>query len=80
MKFHASIDVMPRTEISDPQGQTIERALPGIGFESVEEVRVGKRITLTVTAEDEQEARNILNGACERFLANPVIEDYEIHL
>lgn len=80
MKFQAAIDVMPRAEISDPQGQTIERALPGIGFECVEGVRVGKRITLTVTAETEQEARTILNGACERFLANPVIEDYEIHI
>ena len=80
MKFAAQINVMPRAEISDPQGQTVERTLPGIGFSGISEVRVGKRITLTVEAPDEQAARTIVSSASEKILANPVIEDYELEL
>jgi phosphoribosylformylglycinamidine synthase subunit PurS len=80
MKFAAHINVMPRAEISDPQGQTVERTLPGIGFDGISEVRVGKRITLTVEAPDEQAARSIVSSASEKILANPVIEDYELEL
>jgi phosphoribosylformylglycinamidine synthase PurS subunit len=80
MRFAAQINVMPRAEISDPQGQTVERTLPGIGFSGISEVRVGKRITLTVEAPDEQAARTIVSSASEKILANPVIEDYELEL
>jgi phosphoribosylformylglycinamidine synthase len=80
MKFAAHINVMPRAEISDPQGQTVERTLPGIGFTGISEVRVGKRITLTVEAPDEEAARTIVSSASEKILANPVIEDYELEL
>lgn len=80
MRFAASIDIMPRAEISDPQGQTVERAMPQLGFDAISAVRVGKRITCTVEAPDEKAAREILTGACEKVLANPVIEDYEIDL
>ena len=79
-KFTAHINVMPRAEISDPQGQTVERTLPSIGFEGITEVRVGKRITLTVEAPDEESARTIVSNASEKILANPVIEDYELEL
>lgn len=80
MKFAASINVMPRAEISDPQGQTVERAMPQLGFEALSAVRVGKRITCTVEAPNEQAARETLSAACEKVLANPVIEDYEMEL
>ena len=79
-KFSAQINVMPRAEISDPQGQTVERTLPSIGFEGITGVRVGKRITLTVEAPDEESARTIVSNASEKILANPVIEDYELEL
>jgi phosphoribosylformylglycinamidine synthase len=79
-KFAAQINVMPRAEISDPQGQTVERTLPSIGFEGITGVRVGKRITLTVEAPDEESARTIVSHASEKILANPVIEDYELEL
>jgi phosphoribosylformylglycinamidine synthase PurS subunit len=79
-KFTAQINVMPRAGISDPQGQTVERTLPSIGFEGITEVRVGKRITLTVEAPDEEAARTIVSNASEKILANPVIEDYELEL
>lgn len=80
MKFAAHLNVMPRAEISDPQGQTVERTLPAIGFEGITGVRVGKRITFTVEAPDENAARTIAASASEKLLANPVIEDFELEL
>ncbi|HWC14559.1 MAG TPA: phosphoribosylformylglycinamidine synthase subunit PurS [Actinomycetota bacterium] len=78
MAFLASVNVMLKEGIADPQGQTIERALPALGFSGVEEVRVGKRIRLLVDASDEHDARRQVEDMCERLLANPVIESYEV--
>lgn len=80
MRFAVAVDVMPKEGISDPQGQTIERALPGLGFRGLSHVRMGKRIELVVEAEDEASARALLDDACRRFLANPVIEEFRISL
>jgi len=80
MAFTASVNVMLKEGIADPQGQTIERALPALGFTGVEEVRVGKRIRLTVDAPSEEEARARVEQMCERLLSNPVIESYEVTL
>lgn len=80
MKFAVSIDVMPKAGISDPQGQTIERALPAIGYPGIEEVRVGKHIEFVIDAPDEAAAGEVVSRACERFLTNPVIEDFRFSL
>jgi phosphoribosylformylglycinamidine synthase len=64
--------IRPKAGILDPQGQTVERALPALGFEGVSDVRVGRLVELTV--EDESK----LPEMCERLLTNPLIEDYEI--
>jgi phosphoribosylformylglycinamidine synthase subunit PurS len=64
--------IRPKAGILDPQGQTVERALPALGFEGVSDVRVGRLVELTV--EDESQ----LPEMCERLLTNPLIEDYEI--
>lgn len=80
MNFSVSIDVMPRAEISDPQGQAVERALPGLGFQSISQVRVGKRITLMVEADDPEAAADIVTRACNTILANPVIEDFTFEI
>lgn len=69
---------MLKEGIADPQGQTIERALPALGFNGVTDVRVGKRIELHVEAADPSEARERVDEMCERLLANPVIEEYEV--
>ena len=69
---------MLKSGIADPQGQTIERALPALGYDGVSEVRVGKIIELSVDAADEEEARKRVGEMCERLLANPVIESYEV--
>jgi phosphoribosylformylglycinamidine synthase len=78
MSYSARISVMLKEGIADPQGQTIERALPALGYAGVSSVRVGKVIELTVDASDEDSARRKVNEMCERLLANPVIESYEV--
>jgi phosphoribosylformylglycinamidine synthase subunit PurS len=78
--FAAKIDVMLREGIADPQGQTIERALPALGMSGVSGVRVGKSIEMTIQASDRHEARSRITEMCERLLANPVIETYEVRV
>ena len=78
MKFPVLVEVKLREGIADPQGTTIERALPALGFEGVEGMRVGKAIRFTVEAPDETGARALVERLCERFLTNSVIEDAEI--
>jgi phosphoribosylformylglycinamidine synthase len=78
----ASFDVLVesslREGISDPQGSTIERALPALGFDGIEHVRVGKAFRFTMTAPDEAAARGQAEELSKRFLTNPVIEDFVI--
>jgi phosphoribosylformylglycinamidine synthase subunit PurS len=66
--------IRPKEGILDPQGKAIERALPALGFEGVSEVRVGRLVELEA---DDPEG---LSELCEKLLANPLIEDYEIEL
>jgi phosphoribosylformylglycinamidine synthase PurS subunit len=80
MRFHALVEVRLRPGIADPQGATIERALPALGFEGVEGVRVGKAIRFDVDASDEAAARAEIDELCRRLLANPVIEDADISI
>lgn len=80
MSYLARVDVMLKPGISDPQGQTIERALPVLGYEGVTGVRVGKRIQLEVDAPSADEARSKVEEMCERLLANPVIESFEVSI
>jgi len=71
------VDVMPKPEILDPQGQAIVRALPGLGFEGVTSVRQGKRFEIEVDGGD---PAAIATQAAEALLANPAIEDFTVHL
>ena len=75
MKFDVLVEVRLRVGISDPQGATIEKALPVLGFESVYGVRAGKAFRLTVEAPDIVEGRLVVEDLCRRLLTNPVIED-----
>jgi phosphoribosylformylglycinamidine synthase PurS subunit len=70
----AKILIRPKQGILDPQGKAIERALPALGFEGVSEVRVGRLVELE--ASDPKR----LGELCEKLLANPLIEDYEIEV
>lgn len=78
MVFSVVVEVQLRPGIADPQGATIERALPALGFEGVGGVKVGKSIRFSVEAEDEAAATTLVEDLCARFLTNPVIEDARI--
>lgn len=80
MKFEVAVDVMPKQGISDPQGQAIERALPGLGLGAITQVRVGKRLMLEVEGESWAQVEALVSSACQKFLTNPIIEDHSIHL
>jgi phosphoribosylformylglycinamidine synthase PurS subunit len=70
----ARVLVRPKAGILDPQGAAVERALPALGFDGVSDVRVGRLIELDVTDPSR------LQEMCQRLLANPLIEDYEVLL
>jgi phosphoribosylformylglycinamidine synthase PurS subunit len=72
MSTRARVLVRPKAGILDPQGVAVERALPALGFEGVANVHVGRLIELDI--EDPSQ----LEAMCEKLLANPLIEDYEI--
>jgi phosphoribosylformylglycinamidine synthase subunit PurS len=80
MQFDVLVEVSPRQGVADPQGQTIERSLPALGYEGVAGVRVGKAIRFRVDATDEGAARSEVEDMCARFLTNPVIEDSSVSL
>ena len=75
MRFPVLVEVRLRPGIADPAGATIQRALPALGFDGVEDVRVGKAIRFTVEAVDATAAGRQVDELCHRLLANPVIED-----
>jgi phosphoribosylformylglycinamidine synthase PurS subunit len=66
--------IRPKAGILDPQGEAVERALPALGFTGVENVHVGRLIELDVEEESQ------IESMCERLLANPLVEDYEVEL
>ena len=70
----ARVLIRPKEGILDPQGKAVERALPALGFDGISHVRVGRMVEL------EAENGADLEALCEKLLANPLIEDYEIHM
>jgi phosphoribosylformylglycinamidine synthase PurS subunit len=77
-EFAAHVEVSHRPGIADPAGATVERALPALGYTNVAQVHIGKVIRLVVDAADADAARAQVEEMCERLLANPVIESYEV--
>jgi phosphoribosylformylglycinamidine synthase len=78
MAYRVSVHITPRRGILDPQGKAVEGALHSLGFEGVSSVRVGRHIVVDTDAESEDAAVASVTAMCERLLANPVIEDFEI--
>jgi phosphoribosylformylglycinamidine synthase PurS subunit len=78
MKFQARIEVSHLPGVLDPQGATVERALPALGYHNVSEVTIGKTIRLVVDAPSADAAHAQIDEMCQRLLANPVIEQYRI--
>ena len=68
--------IRPKEGILDPQGQAVERALPALGYDDVSNVHVGRLVELDVDGNGDAEAQ--VREMCERLLANPLIESYEV--
>ena len=78
MRFDVTVEVHLRPGIADPEGSTVERALPTLGFDGVTDVRVGKLITFSLEAASSEQAESQAADMCRRFLTNPVIEDARV--
>lgn len=76
--YRVSVHITPRKGILDPQGKAVEGALHSLGFGGVREVHVGRHIVIESEAQSPEEAKVSVRQMCERLLANPVIEDFEI--
>jgi len=76
--FFVSVEIMLKDVILDPQGKVIMKSLCTLGFADVENVRMGKLITLQIKAKDAKEARQKVDEMCKKLLINPIIEKYEI--
>lgn len=75
-KFQAEIDVMPKKEILDPQGKAVTGSMKNLGLAEIQNVRIGKHITLEVDAEDAAAANSKVDTACKSLLANLIMESY----
>ena len=76
MKYIAEINIMPQKEILDPQGKAVKLGLTNLGISQVEDVRIGKHITLELDAATESEASEKVEVACKKLLANVIMEDF----
>lgn len=80
MKFRASIDIMPLPALLDPQGKAVSSNMKNIGLSSIDNVRIGKYITLEVEAASQAEAEEQVKTACEKLLANQIMEQFEFRV
>ena len=80
MKYTAHINVMPLKELLDPQGKAVNNSLHNLGLTSVNNVRVGKHITLQLEAASKDDADKLAREACKKLLANQVMESFDFTL
>jgi len=80
MSWRVHVRILPRAGLLDPQGQAVEHALAALRFPDASNVHVGKAIALDVAADSASEAERRVRAMCERLLANPVTEDFEIEV
>jgi len=77
-RYRIAVHIVPRRGILDPQGKTVADALHTLGFGDVRDVHVGRHIVVELEARDQAAAEQSTRDMCERLLANPVTEDFEI--
>ena len=77
-RFRVAVQVVPRRGLLDPQGKAVADALHTLGFGGVSGVHVGRHLVLDLDAATEADARKMTRQMCEKLLANPVTEDFEI--
>ncbi len=78
MTYTAHVTVMPLKELLDPQGKAVLGGLGNLGLQAIQDVRIGKHITLRVEATDATEAKSIAEEAAKKMLANQVMEQFEV--
>jgi len=78
--LEVEIYIILKKTISDPQGLTVKHALQSLGYQNLEEVRVGKFITVKLNSKDKKEAKQRIDEMCQKLLANLVIEDYSFKI
>lgn len=75
-KFQAEIDVMPKKEILDPQGKAVTGSMKNLGLSEIQNIRIGKHITLEIETENVETAHVKVDEACKNLLANLIMESY----
>ncbi len=80
MTYNVQIKVMLLKDLLDPQGKAVQAGLKNLGLNGVNDVRIGKHITLQIDADSEEEAKQLADDASKKLLANPVMEFYEIEM
>ena len=79
-KFQAEIDVMPKKEILYPQGKAVTGSMKNLGLTEIQNVRIGKHISLEIEADSAETAHNKVDQACKNLLANLIMESYSFSL
>lgn len=80
MKFKAEIDVMPHDALLDPQGKAVTQAMETIGLSEIQGVRIGRHIRLFIEAANEDSAKQKVEEACKKMLANAIMESYSFSI
>ncbi len=80
MKYRAEIDVMPLKALLDPQGKAVTGSMKNLGLPEIQNVRIGKHITLEIEAADKDAAKTKVDEACKKLLANQIMEFYEFEI
>ena len=80
MEFVAEINIMPHKELLDPQGKAVLHGLHTMGLNSMTDVRIGKHITIKISAANEAEAKQQVEDACKKLLANAIMEGFTYEL
>ncbi len=79
-KFQAEIDVMPKKEILDPQGKAVTGSMKNLGLSEIQNIRIGKHVSLEIEAENAQIAHDKVDQACKSLLANLIMESYSFEV
>jgi phosphoribosylformylglycinamidine synthase PurS subunit len=80
MKFQAEINVMPKKEILDPQGKAVTGSMKNLGLSEIQNIRIGKHISLEIEATTKEAATQKVDEACKNLLANLIMESYSFEL
>ena len=80
IQYSVKVQILPKPDILDPQGQAVEKALISLGYKDVKDLKIGKEIVFQLSASSKQEASSQVKEMCDKLLANPVIEDYKVEI